>query len=398
MTQDNKRPRIAYYSVNDPLDKRSWSGIPYYLGQSLQRNIGDVDFLGPVPIPYWLDKTLRGVAKLHRVLFGREFYTKYSLMLNWYAMRVLSRRLKRGSYDFIFAPASSPALAFLRTSLPVLHLQDSTFRSYTGTYMEFKKASRLSLFTGELLERKALRKADFIMYTSHWAADSAINEYGFSPSRIFVRPFGANMDFIPDSSMIYDKERNPTLTLLYLAVEWERKGGSIAYDALVHLRDRLGVDARLIVCGCTPPDAFKHPAVEVIPFLNKNKSEDHEVFVRLLSTSHFLLLPSRADCSLIVGCESNAYGMPAITSMTGGIPDLVVHGVNGYCLPYSAGGSAYAALIAEIYADKPRYHALIASSRRRFDECLTWDRWAEDFARIYPGVLAARLHSPATEP
>src|SRR5882757_693804 len=77
------RVRIAYFCVNDPLDRRSWSGITYYLGQSLQRNIGDVDFLGPVKFPSRLDKVLRGMAKFTRTVFGTEYYTKYSFLQNW---------------------------------------------------------------------------------------------------------------------------------------------------------------------------------------------------------------------------------------------------------------------------------------------------------------------------
>ena len=57
-----KRIKIAYLTINDPLDKRSWSGITYYLGQSLVKHVGDVDFIGPVAFPRWIDLVLRGMA------------------------------------------------------------------------------------------------------------------------------------------------------------------------------------------------------------------------------------------------------------------------------------------------------------------------------------------------
>ena len=66
------RIRIAYLTNNDPLDKTSWSGITYYLGQALQRNVGDVDFLGPVPMPWFLEKSFRAFAKLNRILFKKR--------------------------------------------------------------------------------------------------------------------------------------------------------------------------------------------------------------------------------------------------------------------------------------------------------------------------------------
>src|SRR5580658_6675646 len=208
MEDNRKRIRIAYFSVNDPLDKRSWSGVTYYLGQSLQRNIGEVDFVGPVRFPYWLEKFERGVAKLTRIVSGREYYVKYSLLRSWYSARYLRRKMKGREYDLIFAPASNPALGSFRSKLPIFHIHDATFKVLTGAYAEFQKASRISLWEGEHLERRALKKSAFIVYTSEWAARSAMKDYGVDPGRIFVRPFGANMDHVPDRGVIFDKEGN----------------------------------------------------------------------------------------------------------------------------------------------------------------------------------------------
>jgi hypothetical protein len=36
--QSNNRLRIAYLTQQDPLDKRSWSGSLYYMGQALQQH------------------------------------------------------------------------------------------------------------------------------------------------------------------------------------------------------------------------------------------------------------------------------------------------------------------------------------------------------------------------
>lgn len=381
-----QRFRIAYLSVNDPLDKRSWSGTTYYVGQTVQKNIGDVDFLGPVKFPKLLDKTLRGIAKLNRILFKEEYYTKYSLLQSWYASRWLKKRMK-GEYDFILAPASSPAMGFFKTDLPVIHFHDATFHLLSNYYKEFEKASRFTKWEGEWLERRALQKSDFVVYTSQWARESAMKHYHIPPERLHVMPIAANMDVIPSRDMIYDKEKNTTLTLLFLAVEWERKGGPIAFATLTWLCDTCGINAKLIVCGCTPPESFRHPSMEVIPFLNKNIPADYDRFVRLLSTSHFLILPTRADCSLLVACESNAYGMPAITTRTGGVPDVVVDGVNGYCLSLEAGGAEYGRLINDLFSDKQRYHELVAGSRKRFEDVLNWDKWAERFRELCTAVL-----------
>ena len=377
-----ERLKIAYLCIPDPLDKRSWSGTTYYIGQTLQKNIGDVDFLGPVTLPSWFHVLFKGMAKLTRLFSSKEYYPPYSLLQNWYGAWYLKKKMKGRQYDLICAPASCPVLGYFDTDLPVVHVHDATIKLICSYYPDYRKISGWSKWQGEHLEKKALKKSSFIIYSSQWAAHSAIEDYHVPQEKFCVMPLGANMDFVPGREMIFEKEKNTTLTILYLAVEWERKGGAIAFDTLRYLRDVLGIPARLIVCGCVPPEEFAHPDMEVIPFLNKNKPEDHERFVKLLSFVHFLILPTRADCSLLVPCESNAYGVPAIVTNTGGVPDIVKDGVNGYCLPYEAGGPEYGKVIAEIFADKERYHKLVASSRQRYEDELNWDKWADRFREI----------------
>jgi glycosyltransferase involved in cell wall biosynthesis len=377
------RLRIAYFCMNDPLDKRSWSGTTYYLGQTLQRNVGEVDFLGPVRPPWILDKALRGLAKASRLFLRSEWIPKYSYFLNRYAASVLAKRMKGKQYDVLVAPASAPQLGLLKTELPVIYFGDSTFHCYSENYhKEFNNMGAITRWEGNWMEKKALKNSDLVIMTSEWARDSAVNDYGIPSSLIEILLLGANIDFIPPIESIFEKEKTTPLTLLFLAVDWDRKGGKLALETLEQLQ-QLNVPAKLIVCGCQPPDGLSNPDMEVIPFLNKNLPEDHARFTHLLSSAHFLLLPTRADCSLLVACEANSYGMPAITTRVGGVPDVVNDGVNGYCLPFEADGLAYARLIQEIYSDKPRYHALIASSRRRFDEQLNWDKFAEQFIKVY---------------
>lgn len=192
---------------------------------------------------------------------------------------------------------------------------------------------------------------------------------------------GANIDIIPDREIIFKKEQNITLTLLFIGVDWERKGGAIAFDALQHLHAS-GIKAKLIVCGVIPPSEFVHSHMEVIPFLNKNEHKDYEQFVAVLSSVHFLIMPTRADCSLLVGAEANAYGVPTISTNVGGVAEVVKDGINGYCLPFEAGGNDYASAILDIYSNKEKYHNLIASCRKRFDEELNWDTFAALFHQV----------------
>lgn len=382
MKEDIKKIRIAYYTINDPLDKRSWSGATYFMGQILKNNVGDVDFLGPVTIPWFLDKTFRAIQKISRGLFGSEYIPKYSLLKNIYAARVLSKKMRAKQYDFVFAPAAASELAYIKTKLPVVYFGDATYKAYSETYeKEFKNLNSFSRWEGNFLEKKALERSDLVLFSSRWATWSAINEYKISPGKIEVVQMGANIDKVPDIDGIYKKEENKLLTLLFLAVDWDRKGGPIAFDTLKKIHDS-GTPVRMIVCGCVPPAEFSHPAMEVIPFLNKNIPADFKQFEEILANAHFLLLPTRADCTPLVNCESNAYGIPVITTDVGGISDAVKEGINGYCLPFDAGAGDYASIILSTFSDKKKYHELIGSSRDRFDKELNWSVFAKNLKTV----------------
>ncbi|RFM30177.1 glycosyltransferase family 4 protein [Deminuibacter soli] len=384
MEDQQRRIQIAYISISDPQDKRSWSGITYYVGKTLQKNVGDVDFLGPVTVPPFIDKMLRAMSKFSRAVFGRRYLAQNSLLVAWYAARVLERKLQQKKYDFIFAPASSVALGMLKTKVPVIYMSDATWKLISNyEYNEYKNLVPWSSWESNYLEKKALKKSTMLLMTSQWAAQSVVNDYKIPVSKVYVASMGANMDSVPAYDVIFKKEENKELTMLFLAVDWKRKGGDLALSALRILHDTYGIKARLIVCGCEPPEGVSHPYMEVIPFLNKNLPEHHAKFVELLSTIHFLLIPTRADCSLLVGCEANAYGVPVITTETGGVPGIVHDGINGYCVPYSAEGWMYATLIAELFADKEKYHNLVLSSRERYEEELNWDKWSENVKELY---------------
>ncbi len=377
-----RRRKIAYYSINDPLDKRSWSGTTYYLGQTLQKNVGDVDFLGPVKIPWLLDKTIRALQKLSRLLFRSEWIPKYSLLKNMYACIILQRRMKGKEYDFLIAPAAASELGYLNTSLPIIYFGDATYKAYSATYeKEFRNMGALTRWEGNHLETRSLKKSSLVVMTSHWAARSAMVDYQVPANKVEVLLLGANVDKIPGREIIFNKESNTTLTLLFLAVDWERKGGAIAFETLKELH-AMGIPAKLIVCGVVPPVHFSDPLMEVIPFLNKNEAGDYQRFAALLSSIHFMIVPTRADCSLLVNCEANAYGVPTMSTDVGGVSDVVKNGINGYCLPFDARGKEYATVIARTYGDKEIYHQLITGSRNMFEDQLNWEKFAEKFNQM----------------
>jgi glycosyltransferase involved in cell wall biosynthesis len=163
---------------------------------------------------------------------------------------------------------------------------------------------------------------------------------------------------------------------LFLGVDWKRKGGEIAFDSMVAL-ERAGIRASLTVCGCQPPASYFHSKMKVIPFLDKNNSNDRGKLIDLLLNSDFLLLPTRSEAYGIVFCEANAFGLPVIATDTGGVSEIVKNGYNGFLLSPNAEASDYARIIMQIWNDEVRYLELVENSRKSYDQRLNWDAWGK---------------------
>ena len=138
----------------------------------------------------------------------------------------------------------------------------------------------------------------------------------------------------------------------------------------------LGVPCRLTVVGTHPPGRVDLPGVEFVGYLDKNRPEDRARLNTLYREAHFFLLPTRNECYGIVFCEAAAYGLPVLATRTGGVPDVVSEGENGFTLPPEDEGEGYAARIAAIWADRERYRALREGSRRMFETRLNWSAWS----------------------
>jgi glycosyltransferase involved in cell wall biosynthesis len=384
MNAEYKHIKIAFLTSDDPKDRRVWSGTYYFMAKALEKHCGEVRYLGPVKPPFRIFGKVSN--KLSQLLLQKRYDYMHSVFLAKSYAKIFGTKLSAGSFDLIFAPAASTEIAFLDTRIPIVYLSDTTFALMHGYYPQFSNLWHLSIKNGNDIEKRAIKKASLILYPSSWAAESAVKDYQADEQRIHVIPFGANLEEIPPKELILHKKKSDCLGLLFLGVHWERKGGGLAFETLLKLED-LGVRTELIVCGCIPPPQFSHPRMTVIPYLNKNDPSQFKKLADLFLMSDILLLPTRSECYGIVFCEANAFGLPVITTATGGVSGAVRNGENGFLLPFSATGFDYAKIIAGIYQDDQRYYDLVRSSRRAFEERLNWDTWAISVKRLILGII-----------
>ena len=369
------RLKIAFLTSTNVRDKHAWSGIHYYMARALERNVGEVNCLGPVDLKFHIHKG-RVLSFLSQKLVDKRFDYTHSFSVAKEYAKVFSEKLKNKKYDLIFAPASSSEIAFLETKIPIVYLSDTTFANMVDYYPAYSKLTKKSLLQGHEIERRAITNAKFALYPSEWAANSALKDYNADKSKVHVIPMGANIDEPPPCEKVLKKIKTGKCCLLFLGVNWERKGGEVAFDCMVKMND-MGIETLLTVCGCIPPKKFSHTKMKVIPFINKNDKEQYKQFENLLLNSDFLILPTKAECYGIVFCEASAYGLPSIVNDTGGVSGAVTNGKNGFLLPSNSTGNDYAKLIADVFRNDEKYDSLVKSSRNIFEMKLNWDAWAK---------------------
>lgn len=377
-----KRYRIAFLTSFDPNNKRKLSGSPYYIMTALQDFVGDVTNLGPV---VYGQTILNYMVRFFR-LFNRPYNLNHSYFYAFYYRQVFSKRLKGKSFDFIFAPRASTQIALLKTSIPIIYYSDTTFKSMYNYYSWFSNFCRLSEIEGNSIERKALNKAEKVILSSEWAANSVIHDYHIKKSKIHIVPFGPNVDYIPKEEEIFKSKSREVCKLLFIGAEWERKGGKIAYDTLLELKKR-GISVELTIVGVIPPDNLTNDSMTIIPFLDKNIKSESDKFNQLLLENHFLILPTREECFGVVFCEASAYGLPSLSYNTGGVSSAIKNNMNGFLFDLSAEGGQFADKIAEYFLDyNQKYLNLSKSSRLYYNENLSWETFGKSILKIFNDI------------
>lgn len=368
------RRQIALLTSANCQDRMASSGVPYHTAQALQKHCGDVTLLGPMFSP--VTRILEVADSITRQLSGKKVLTSHSYLLAQHYALQAQKKLKKQKIDIIFASKASTELAFLKTNVPVIYATDATFDLLHEYYESHSNLLSFSVRCAEDIERRAIHKAKMLIYHSQWAAQSAINHYGADPQQIHILPIASNLDNPPSFDWISNKNKSSSCKLLLVGLSWIRKGADIALETLIAL-EKMGIPAELTVCGCKPPAGIFHEKLKVIPYLNKNNAQQRDQLEQLFKEATFFIMPSRAECFGIVFCEANAYGLPVLGAATGGVPEAISDGVNGFLLPYDARGDAYAKKIREIYLNDHLYRQLVLSSRKTYDEKTTWDGWGK---------------------
>ena len=377
--------KIGYLTKQNPEDKRAYSGIHFYMYKTLQQQFEDVVPIGPVDTPFkYIPKA---TGKIRRLISGKIYKYQYNAALCKRMAGIIDKRIKETKPDAVLASLMTPETAWLKTGTPIYLTSDATFPRLHELYSSHSNLHPKSIREAKELEARAFSKANTLIFPLKWIADSAMNDYGVPSNKIEVIPYGANHDVsvapADVDEWIEQRSTSMPLKLLFVGVRWEEKGGPFAVSVLNELL-QLGVDAELWVVGCRPEikTHLKSDAIKIMGFLDKNRSREMDELFRLYKEASFFMMPTRAECVGMSFIEAASFGLPAIGSRTGGVPEAVHHKKTGFIIEDHHSPQDVASWILEVSNDKIGYERLSKSAFNHYSRNMNWRSWGEKVRQI----------------
>lgn len=301
--------------------------------------------------------------------------------------RILTPQLERLQPDWVLSINASHKVVDLPSKWRVAHFSDGLFGPMATYYEKYRVLGKRTLRLGDALERRLLQRGGPILLSSNWAVEQAAAYYGEPPSRFDLAPMGANL-LVPPPAAAPWFER-PAPRLLFVGYAWERKGGPRVLEVFERLR-QLCPESELHVVGCNPRAARGRKGVIVHGLLAKENPDENARLKALFAQSDFFVMLSRQEAYGLVYCEAAAFGLPAIASDTGGIPDIVRDGVSGLIFDNAIDPGDIAAGMFRLWQDRERYLDMRKGARAEYETRLSWNAWGRTLrAALEP---AAELH------
>ena len=217
-------------------------------------------------------------------------------------------------------------------------------------------------------EQRVFDGLGLIFAMSDWLRRSFIEDFGQDPDKVVTVGGGANIPHVPEVP-VRDWERP---RLLFIGLEWDRKGGSDLLEAFAKLHAERP-DAELRIVGRERPAGGEpQPGVHWLGRIDRTRPEGEAEIERLHLEATAYVMPSVFEPFANVFLEAMAWGLPCVGSDRCSIPETVEHGVTGYTAP-ARNPDALASVLLELVSDPARARRMGEAGRQRFLERYTWD-------------------------
>lgn len=367
--------KIAYITTGNPFDKNSWSGTDYYVRKALENQGYSVYCI----FGYRYYNLHLIIKKIWAKIFRKNYQAirNKSAAKKW-AQYILSH-IEEGT-DAIFSLSTIP-IAYLETKIPIYIYIDGIYEYMLN--QGFEKIAN-DIKEAHLIEDLAIQHCRKIITTSIASAETIRKVYQSALQKLEIVPLGANLDTYPTKEEIIEDLKKKTLEeckILFIGVDWHRKGARIVIDTVKLLHDQ-GFSVELHLVGLKEIPIKLESYIINHGFLSKMKPDELNKLYTLYRKCHFLFVPSYAEAYGLVFCEANAFGVPSISHAVGGIQTIIKNNENGYLFNIGTKPEEFACYIKNTFNNKEEYKRLALSSYQRYCSSLNWNVSGKKLAKI----------------
>lgn len=371
--------KIAYITEGNPLDKNSWSGTDFYVRKALL-DLGYDVYCISIPKP---KKSYKLLQKIFYKIIRKNYNYKRSIDYCNYCASYIKTHIISDT-DLIFALGSF-CISQLKVNIPIIFYTDGVFSLTSRMYDWYSNMPKTLYNQQDKIEQSALENCSKAIVSSECLIPEILTHYNTDSNKLAVVPLGANLDIIPTETEIsLDIEKrinNKELNILFVGVDWNRKGGNIVLKTTELIASH-NVAIKLHLVGCKKvPDLLPHFVINH-GFLSKNNKKTYNELINLYKNCHFLFVPSIGECYGLVFCEASAYGLPSISHNIGGIPTIIKNGKNGYLFEIGTDEKIFADKILSIFNNKTEYKSLCNNTRIEFNNRLNWNVAGKSLSEI----------------
>jgi len=299
----------------------------------------------------------------------------------------LALGLRRRRIDVLHTHLFDPSVVGLaagtlaRTPLRVLTRHHSDYHTRIGKRWHVR------------LDQLTTRLSHVVIAVSRHTAEHLIEREGAPRDKVRVVLNGIDFERVrvsrPDAPARLRAElaEGADHLLLIAARLHPEKGYETLLAALPLLRPRLARPVRLLIAGTGQLEASYRAlaatlgCADSVRFLGFRRD-----LPDLIAAADLFVLPSLAEAFGLVLAEALYLGTPVVATRVGGIPEIVVHGVDGVLVPPNDSESLAQAL-AELLTDAPRRARLAGAGHDKVAARLGF----ETMVRRYEAIYAERL-------
>lgn len=168
------------------------------------------------------------------------------------------------------------------------------------------------------LEPTIYQNANLVFTRSNHISRSLVEDYHCDPAKVRCVYAGSNAPVISETP---DPARYASQNIVYVGIDWERKGGPELLQAFAQVR-AVYPNATLTIIGANPQT--NQPGVEVIGRIPV------EQLPHYYQQAAVFCMPTKLEPFGIVTIEAMNYWLPVVSTNLGAMPDFIEHDRNGY--------------------------------------------------------------------